>query len=41
MSVCVKRKVIVHNNSINNENMIAEMKNNKIIHAKNKDMNDM
>ena len=36
MSVCVKRKVLVHNNNISNENMITEMKDNKIINAKNK-----
>ena len=33
--VCVKRKVLVHNN-INNENMKTEMKDNKIINVKNK-----
>ena len=36
--VCVKRKVLVHNNNINNENMITEMKYNKIINIKNKVM---
>jgi len=34
--VCVKEKVLVHNNNISNENMITEMKDNKIINAKNK-----
>ena len=34
MSVCVKRKVLVHNNNISNENMITEMKDNKIIKNK-------
>ena len=40
MSVCVKRKVLVYNN-INNENMITEIKDNKITNIKNKVMNDI
>ena len=36
VSVCVKRNVPMHNNNISNENMITEMKDNKIINAKNK-----
>ena len=38
--VCVKEKVFVHNNTSNN-NMITEMKHNRIINVKNKVMNDI
>ena len=41
MSVYVKRKVLVHNNNISNENMITEMKDNNINNIKNKVMNDI
>ena len=41
MSVCVKTKVLVHNNNISNNNMIAEVKDNRIINIKNKAMNDI
>ena len=37
MSMCVKRKVLVHSN-ISNENTITEMEDNKIINVKNKVM---
>ena len=40
MSVCVKEKVFVHNNASNN-NMITEIKHNRIINVKNKVMNDV
>ena len=40
MGVCVKGKVFVHNNAKNN-NMITEMKYNRIINVKNKVMNDI
>ena len=36
VSVCVKRKMLMHNNNISNEKKITEMKDNKIINAKNK-----
>ena len=40
-SECVcKGKVLVHKNNISNENMITEMKDNKIINVKNKVLND-
>ena len=40
MSVCKEEKVFVHNNASNN-NMITEMKHNRIINVKNKGMNDI
>ena len=39
-NVCVKEKMFVHNNASNN-NMITEMKRNRIINVKNKVMNDV
>ena len=39
MSVCVKEKVLVHKNNINNNNMKTKIKDNNIINVKNKVMN--
>ena len=41
VSVCVKRNVFVHNNNVNNKNMITEIKDDRIINIKNKTMNDI
>ena len=41
MSVCVKIKMFMHNNNINDKNMIAEIKDNRMINIKNKAMNDI
>jgi len=38
MSVCVKRKAFLHNSNVSNNNMITEMKDNRIINVKNNAM---
>ena len=41
MSVCVKENVLVHKNNVSNNNMITEIKYNKITNIRNKVMNDI
>ena len=41
MSACIKRKVLVYNNNVSNNNMITEIKDNRIINIKNRGINDM
>ena len=41
MSVCVKEKVLVHKNNISNNDMVTEIKDNRITKIKNKVLNDI
>ena len=41
ISVRVNGKVLVHNNNVSKNNMITEIKDNRIINVKNKVMNDI
>ena len=39
--MCVKGKVLVHKDNVSNNNMITEIKDNKITNIENKAMNDI
>ena len=41
VSVCLKRNAFVHNNNVNNKNMITEIKDDRMVNIKNKTMNDI